>query len=201
VFSPDAGRAGRRSVDLRHLRDEEGDRIRLDHKAISLEGGGYSCACIPLASQNIEGQAAFNLLTTAVGGGVGLGRKAATSAGGRLFANADNLAPNAAGARGAERGGLNLFKWNHPTSTTASGWREGDRMLTVPLKGTPKAQWKENASRLRREMRSSDPIYETYVDEAGNLIPTTGFLNAERNLLLNRGWQYNPRTRAWTPGQ
>jgi hypothetical protein len=106
----------------------------------------------------------------------------------------------AKGASEAERGGLNLFKWNHHTSTTGSGWREGDRMLAVPWKGTPKATWKENASRLRREMRSGDPIYETYADEVGNLIPTKGFLNAERNLLLNRGWQYSPRTRAWTPG-
>jgi hypothetical protein len=27
----------------------------------------------------------------------------------------------------AERGGLNLFKWKDATSTTSSGWREGDR--------------------------------------------------------------------------
>lgn len=105
------------------------------------------------------------------------------------------------GASGAERGGLNLFKWKDPTSTTASGWRDGDRMLTVPWKGTPKATWKENASRLRREMRSGDPIYESYVDKAGNLIPTKGFLNAERNLLSNRGWQYDPRTRSWASGR
>lgn len=62
----------------------------------------------------------------------------------------------AKGASEAERGGLNLFKWKDPASTTASGWREGDRMLTVPWKGTPKATWKENASRLRREMRSGN---------------------------------------------
>ena len=104
-----------------------------------------------------------------------------------------------------ERGGLNLYKWKDPTSTTASGWREGDRMLIVPWKGTPKATWKENASRLRREMRSGDPIYETYVDDAGNLLPAGGpgnpgqFLRAERNLLTNHGWTYHPRTRAWVP--
>lgn len=105
----------------------------------------------------------------------------------------------AKGASEAERGGLNLFKWRDPTSTTAAGWREGDRMLTVPWKGSPKATWRENASRLRHEMRSGEPIYETYVDRAGNLIPTKGFLNAERNLLTNRGWQYTSRMRAWTP--
>ena len=48
-------------------------------------------------------------------------------------------------------------------------------------------------------MQSGKPIYETYVDEAGNLLSTKGFLNAERNLLKNQGWIYNPATRAWTP--
>jgi hypothetical protein len=105
------------------------------------------------------------------------------------------------GAGEAGKGGLNLFKWKAPSSTTAEGWRAGDRMLAVPWKGTPKATWKENASQLRREMRSGEPIYETYVDRAGNLIPTKGFLNAERNLLRDRGWQYDPRTRAWVPGR
>jgi hypothetical protein len=99
----------------------------------------------------------------------------------------------------AERGGLNLFKWKDATSTTASGWREGDRMLTVPWKGSPKATWAENSSRLRNEMRSGEPIYGSYVDGAGNQIPTKGFLNAERNVLSNRGWRYDPGTRAWTP--
>jgi hypothetical protein len=107
------------------------------------------------------------------------------------------ISPNSAAK--AERGGLNLFKWKDATSTTASGWREGDRMLTVPLKGSPKATWAENSSRLRKEMRSGEPIFESYVDSAGNQIPTKGFLNAERNLLSNRGWQHDPRTRAWTP--
>jgi RHS repeat-associated protein len=101
--------------------------------------------------------------------------------------------------RAAERGGLNLYKWKDPTSTRASGWREGDRLLTVPWKGSSKATWAENASRLRREMRSGEPIYETYVDSAGNQIRTEGFLNAERNLLSNHGWEYDPGTRAWTP--
>jgi hypothetical protein len=54
-------------------------------------------------------------------------------------------------------------------------------------------------------MRSGEPIYETYVDEAGNLLPAGGpgnpgqFLRAERNLLSNRGWTYNSGTRAWRP--
>lgn len=78
-------------------------------------------------------------------------------------------------------------------------------MLTVPWKGSPKATWKENASRLRREMRSGDPIYETYVDDAGSLLPAGGpgnlgkFRRAERNLLSNHGWKYSSGRRAWMP--
>ena len=78
-------------------------------------------------------------------------------------------------------------------------------MLTVPWKGTPKATWKENAGRLRAEMRTRKPIYETYADDAGNLLPAGGpgspgqFLRAERNLLTNHGWTYNPSRRAWLP--
>lgn len=48
-------------------------------------------------------------------------------------------------------------------------------------------------------MRSGEPIYETYVDSAGNQIATKGSLNAERNLLSNRGWQYDAATRARSP--
>ena len=117
-----------------------------------------------------------------------------------LFVAPEEVGLEELAAEDAERGGLNLYKWNDITSTRATGWRTGDRMLTVPWEGSAKATWMENASRLRQEMRSGAPIFETYVDQAGNLIPTKGFLNAERNLLLNRGWQYNPTMRAWTPG-
>jgi hypothetical protein len=98
-----------------------------------------------------------------------------------------------------ERGGLNLFKWKDPTSTTAHGWSDGDKMLTVPWKGSPKLTWAENSSRLRSEMSSGKPIYETYVTGDGSLIPTRGFLNAERNLLRDHGWTYHPETRSWWP--
>lgn len=103
------------------------------------------------------------------------------------------------GAEATERGGLNLFKWNHPTSTRATGWREGDRFLHLPNQGSPQANWIQNSSRLRSEMRSGNPIFDSYRDAGGQLIPTRGFLNAERNLLQNQGWRYNPSTGAWHP--
>jgi hypothetical protein len=99
----------------------------------------------------------------------------------------------------AEEGGLNLFKWNQPTSTRAVGWREGDRFLYLPNQGSARANWVQNSTRLRQEMRSGRPIFDSHVDDAGNLIPTPGFLNAERNLLMNRGWTFNPSAGAWQP--
>jgi hypothetical protein len=107
------------------------------------------------------------------------------------------LAPK--GAAVAEEGGLNLFKWNQPTSTRATGWRDGDRFLHLPNQGSARANWVQNSTRLRQEMRSGRPIFDSHVDDAGNLIPTQGFLNAERNLLMNGGWTFNPSTGAWHP--
>jgi RHS repeat-associated protein len=98
-----------------------------------------------------------------------------------------------------ERGGLNLFKWKDPTSTTATGWREGDRFLYLPNQGGAKANWAQNSSRLRQEMQSGEPIFDSFRKADGTLKETTGFLNAERNLLQNRGWTYNPSTGAWHP--
>ncbi|MBX3173812.1 MAG: RHS repeat-associated core domain-containing protein [Gemmatimonadaceae bacterium] len=102
-------------------------------------------------------------------------------------------------ASGAERGGLNLYKYLDPTSTKASGWKEGDRFLNLPDRGSYKANWKQNASRLREEMRSGNPIFDSYRDARGELIPTKGFLNAERQLLENQGWRYSSSTGAWHP--
>jgi len=43
------------------------------------------------------------------------------------------------------------------------------------------------------------PIRDAFADSAGNLINNTGFLRAERNLLQDRGWTYNPSTTMWHP--
>lgn len=138
---------------------------------------------------------------TPAGRGVAVPKQVATRATGTRGAGTltKMMTRGAARTGAAEQGGLNLFKWNHPTSTRATGWKEGDRFLYLPNQGSAQANWVQNSSRLRAEMRSGRPIYETFVDDVGNLLPTRGFLNAERNLLLNRGWTYNPATRAWTP--
>jgi hypothetical protein len=99
-----------------------------------------------------------------------------------------------------EQGGLNLFKWNDSTSTTATGWRQGDYFLNLPNQGSAQANWIQNSSSLRSVMSQGNPIFDSYIDSTtGELIPTRGFLNAERNLLENHNWQFNPATGAWHP--
>ena len=39
----------------------------------------------------------------------------------------------------AERGGLNLFKWNDATSEAATGLKEGDYFLNLPDQGPVQA--------------------------------------------------------------
>ncbi len=106
----------------------------------------------------------------------------------------------AEGTTAVEQGGLNLFKWKDATSTTATGWKEGDYFLNLPNQGSAQANWIQNSSRLRAEMGKGNPIFDSFRDAAtGEQISTRGFLNAERNLLENRGWNYNPQTGAYHP--
>jgi len=102
-------------------------------------------------------------------------------------------------ARESARGGLNLFKWGAPQTTRMTGWKVGDYMLHLPDKGTPKLNWKANYGALRREMSLGKPIFDSYRFPNGDLIPTGGFLNAERSILQGRGWNYNPFNGAWMP--
>ena len=70
----------------------------------------------------------------------------------------------------------------------------------LPDQGSPKANWAQNSSVLRQEMRRGVPIRDASVDSNGRLIPYPGsFLNAERNLLQSRGWTYDPKTTSWMP--
>lgn len=96
--------------------------------------------------------------------------------------------------------GLHLFKYKDATSTIASRWARGDHFLYLPNQGSPAANWAQNSRVLRIAMRAGKPIYDSYVDAiTGKQIPTTGFLNAERNLLGYYGWRFNPLTGAYHP--
>jgi hypothetical protein len=70
----------------------------------------------------------------------------------------------------------------------------------LPDRGSPRANWAQNSSVLRREMGKGNPIRDASVDpKTGALLNDTGFLRAERDLLRNRGWSYNPGTQLWSP--
>jgi len=107
----------------------------------------------------------------------------------------------------SEHGGLNLYRRSSAESLAESGWREGDRFLYLPNQGTPKANWTQNAGRLRQEMRQGHPIFDSYRDPVNGLQIPAGirpsdpgrFLNAERQLLESHGWRYNPMTGAYHP--
>jgi hypothetical protein len=107
----------------------------------------------------------------------------------------------------SEHGGLNLYRRSSAESLAESGWREGDRFLYLPNQGTPKANWTQNAGRLRQEMRQGQPIFDSYRDPVNGLQIPAGirpsdpgrFLNAERQLLESHGWRYNPMTGAYHP--
>ena len=102
-------------------------------------------------------------------------------------------------AKTSTQGGLNLFKWGTPQIEKVTSWKTGDYILNLPNKGTPKLNWKANYGALRREMGLGKPIFDSYRLPNGNLIPTGGFLNAERSILQGRGWIYYPNSGAWVP--
>lgn len=105
-------------------------------------------------------------------------------------------------AKGADKGGLNLFKQGKETTTKPGGWKDGGFMLHLADKGSAKANWKQNSGRLREQMNKGNPIYDSYRDvKTGQQIQTGGFLNAERKLIESRGWQYNPSSGAYHPPQ
>jgi len=105
------------------------------------------------------------------------------------------------------QGGLNLFRSGKPSTATANGWKSGDRMLNLPNRGSPKANWKQNSGYLRQEMGKGQPIFDSYrnpgtgVQMPSGQFPTSKgrFLNAERQLLETRGWNYNPSSGAYHP--
>jgi hypothetical protein len=64
----------------------------------------------------------------------------------------------------------------------------------LPDQGDPQANWQQNSGALRQEMNRGLPIRDASPGDTGG-----PFLNAERNLLRDRGWNYDPKTSLWTP--
>ncbi|SBT04402.1 hypothetical protein ACCAA_1350001 [Candidatus Accumulibacter aalborgensis] len=64
----------------------------------------------------------------------------------------------------------------------------------LPNLGNPKANWAQNSGVLRQEIGRGLPIRD-----ASPLDTTGQFLNAERNLLIDRGWTFDRATNYWVP--
>lgn len=76
----------------------------------------------------------------------------------------------------------------------ALGPGEKSLLDRLPNIGSPKANWQQNSGVLREEMRLGKPIRDASPgDTAGQ------FLNAERGLLRDRGWIFDPKTNFWNP--
>jgi RHS repeat-associated protein len=104
-----------------------------------------------------------------------------------------------AGFRGAKSGKLVIGKMEDLERTTLES---GEFILDWLNKGSSKANWQENSKLMREIMSESRSIRDVSVDPlTGELLKKSGFIAAERNLLKNQGWTYNPQTRHWYAGK
>lgn len=74
--------------------------------------------------------------------------------------------------------------------------KPGERSLLdrLPDRGSPKANWHQNSGVLREEMKRGLAIRDASPGDRGGQL-----LNAERNLLRDRGWTFDPNTNLWMP--
>jgi hypothetical protein len=79
---------------------------------------------------------------------------------------------------------------------------ENTLLKHLPDQGTPRANWRQNSSVLRQEIRKGNPIRDASLNPDGTLKNYPGsFLEAERNLLRNQGWTFDPSTGLWSPAK
>ncbi len=74
------------------------------------------------------------------------------------------------------------------------GANEKSLLDRLPNQGSPKANWKQNSGVLREEMGKGKPIRDASPGDSSGQ-----FLNAERNLLQDRGWLFDGKTNLWNP--
>jgi hypothetical protein len=102
-----------------------------------------------------------------------------------------------AALRGGKAGNLVIGKLD---DLKPSSLKPGEFVLDWTNKSGTKSNWQENSSLLRQAMSEGNPIRDaSIVPSTGALRDSTGFLNAERNLLNSRGWKFNPQTGSWNP--
>jgi RHS repeat-associated protein len=102
--------------------------------------------------------------------------------------------PTNAAEEGA--GGLSRLVIGRTSDLEAPGALEpGEYTLLdqLPDQGSPQANWTQNSSVLRGELRNG----VTQIRDASPGNTGGQFLNAERNILINRGWTFDPSTNMW----
>ena len=72
--------------------------------------------------------------------------------------------------------------------------RANEYRLQWPPTGSVKSEWKTNSGLLRSEMHREVPIREASPGDNGG-----PYLNAERYMLKDRGWQYDSSIKYWFP--
>ena len=71
---------------------------------------------------------------------------------------------------------------------------ENEFRLSWPATATTRSEWKINSGLLRTEIGKGIPIRDASPGNVGGM-----YLNAERNLLQSRGWNYNSANGYWNP--
>jgi len=129
-------------------------------------------------------------------GALAIGALGNLNAVGSLSGMARARVPRAAANSTGDASRVVLYK-GHPAQVALG---PGERTLFLPNKGSPSANWAQNSGALRREMRRGVPIRDASVNPVtGALENNTNFLKAERYLLQERGWVYDPKTTLWMP--
>ena len=70
----------------------------------------------------------------------------------------------------------------------------GEFKFSWPPTGAAQTEWKVNSGLLRQEMGNLRPIRDASVGNSGGM-----YLNAERNLLQDRGWTFDANSSLWMP--
>ncbi len=93
----------------------------------------------------------------------------------------------------AKEGGLVIGKMDDLAK--AGGWRTGDHTLHLPKLPPGPGRWAQNERELRNAMSTGRPIRDISPTQGG------GFLDRERNLLMENGWRFDPKSSLWSPGR
>jgi hypothetical protein len=103
---------------------------------------------------------------------------------------------------GGNPGSLNTVIGKVDDLTAPGAIRPGERSLLsrLPDQGSPRANYAQNSSILRQEMRRGVPIRDATVDPlTGELANNTGFLRLERDILQHHEWWFDSKTGLWMP--